>query len=1013
MNKLFRFFAFVSISLMILCSFSSAQVTSVDTTFGAVPSIPIPSTAAIQHLVQPDGKIVAWGAQLVADGKASGDVVRLNANGTVDQTFSYCGCGLVTLSNVVLQPNGQLILAGAGQTAKMIRLNSDGSIDPSFVSGTPPNPFGASVFTAVAIQPDGKIFAYRRQAQTGFAELSLFRFNQDGSVDSGFSSIFMTSGSPAAGNVGGLSFLPDGRFYLAVTQGTFGSSSTLRRYNSDGSVDSTWETPSFSSGGFPTSVSINSISLESAGSLLVSGKWDTVNGLAKPNLIRLLSGGNVDLTFSPSTSLSGNGVQALSDGRILFSQLIDVGGIVKLYRLNSDGSLDKSFTMDPSVDSVANRWQTDSSGNIVFLGLIGSSRRFVRLDPNGGAEMGFAPNVTIFGSLNSILRQSDGKLLILGGFSQLNGTAKAGFARTDAEGIIDPGFDSGTGFNVVPEVLHLQSDGKILAVGGFTSYNGVERISIARINTDGSLDTSFAPQVAPSSVLGVATQNDGKIVITGNFTTVNGTARTKVARLESNGDLDGSFNPVVGSGEIYRTIVQSDGKIVIAGSFSGVNGFNRTNLVRLNSNGTLDETFNASSAGVGGLWIQPDGKLLTAGFSGSGAIARKNSDGSPDNGFTVPAFSANSSSDTSINSILVQPDASLLVGGRFDFVGGTARRNFTRLAPNGEFDPLFLINGANGKVRTIASAAGSKVLIGGEFSKVDLLSQPGISRLNISTFRRVTPFDFDGDGKADVSVFRPSENKWYILRSSDFGVEQQIFAISGDVPVASDFDGDGKCDMAIFRPSLGDWWYRSSVNSSHIFAHWGNSSDTPRPSDFDGDGRADYVVYRESANTWFRSSSANGTTLNRLFGAAGDKPLVGDIDGDGKSDVLIYRPSTGDWWWQSSIDNVQRATHWGISTDIPAPADFDGDGKTDLAVYRPSTGVWYILNSSTGQATIVQFGIAEDKPVVADYDGDGKADIAVFRPSTGIWYFLKSTEGFSAIQFGIGTDIPIENSFIQ
>ena len=997
---------------------ANGQVNTVDPTFNAVPSSPLTSPSSLAQVVQPDGKVIVYGPRLVADGIAKSDILRLNADGTLDTTFSYCGCGLSFIRNLMLAPGGKVIVAGGSpddNSGRMIRLNSDGSIDPTFLATVPGPPpfFGGAEFLVNAVQPDGKVIATSRVSQTGFSSYTLVRRNADGTADSGFPSIGLASGSPMSA-FAVVRLLPDGRFYLAVTSGVTGTGSTLTRRNSDGSSDSSWETPSFQTSGFPSATSIADLAVAADGSVLVSGAWDTVNGASRKNLIRLQAAGNVDLAFiSPTAVQVGGGVDILPDGKILHSGRTDISGINRIFRLNSDGSADNTFTLDPAVTSILNGWKVDSNGRIIFLANAGSVR-LVRLQTNGGLDASFNPDLGYFGTVNALARQSDGKVLVAGVYSRMNGIGRNGLARVNGDGTLDPTFDAGSGFSGPPTSMILQSDGKILAVGDFGTYNGTTVNGLVRINTDGSIDNTFVVTVSsnPSSV---ALQADGKILISGSFASVNGTTRTGVARLNTNGSLDDTFNPTIGSPNIFAVVAQADGKIMIAGSFSGVNGFNRSNLARLNSDGSLDQSFTANSLGgpVSRLLVQSDGKYLIGVGSPATTLARRNSDGIVDGTFTPPTFLASSSSDTAIHSIVIQPDGSYIVGGRFDTVAGVARRNIARLAPNGTFDMLFINSGANGRVRALAADTVGKVLVGGDFTTIANTVRAGVARLTTAPYREITPFDFDGDGRADFSVYRPSTAVWYELSSASSSYVATTFGLPTDIATPADFDGDGKTDEAIFRPSTGDWWYQSSINNAQLARRYGVAGDVPRPGDFDGDGKADFIVFRPSNNTWYRAGTSIGEVAPYPFGVAGDIPVVGDFDGDGKVDPAVFRPSTGDWWYAATSKGLaHRQQHWGANGDIPAPADFDGDRITDLAVFRPSEGGWYVYRSSDDRYITMTFGTLGDRPIPADYDGDGEADIAVFRPSTGIWYLNQSTSGIGGVQWGLATDVVVPNAFL-
>jgi hypothetical protein len=272
-------------------------------------------------------------------------------------------------------------------------------------------------------------------------------------------------------------------------------------------------------------------------------------------------------------------------------------------------------------------------------------------------------------------------------------------------------------------------------------------------------------------------------------------------------------------------------------------------------------------------------------------------------------------------------------------------------------------------------------------------------------------FDYDADGRSDISVFRPSSDAWYLQQSTAglFGME---FGYATDKIAPADFDGDGKTDIAVYRPETGIWYVANSSNGAVSYFNFGIAEDLPTPADYDGDGRADYSVFRPSTATWYRQNSHDGSFYAIQFGLTEDKPTIGDFDGDGRSDIAIFRPSDGAWYELYSSDNSLHGRQFGFGTDIITPADYDGDGRTDVAVFRPSTGLWYIANSSDGSVSYAVFGLANDIPAPGDFDGDGKTDISVFRPSDGTWYRTNSSDGsFYAYPFGTNGDKPTQTAF--
>ena len=661
---------------------------------------------------------------------------------------------------------------------------------------------------------------------------------------------------------------------------------------------------------------------------------------------------------------------------------------------------------------------------------------------DGDLDTTFNATVDASGVVNEIVVQPDGKIVIGGSFTTVGGVSRGSIARLNADGSLDATFGNNqAGANNQINAVALQADGKILIGGFFTIVNGTSRANLARLNADGTLDSTFA--AAPdSSVNAIIVQSDGRIVIGGGFSNVSGTSRFRLAQLNSSGAVT-SFNANISGlaqSRIYGggLALQTDGKILVNGFFDSVGGQSRSGLARVNADGTVDTTFvptnTGSTSGTTGSRIlqQPDGRILAA-------ISRQDQFGLrrfSANGTFESTFAPNTggSSSNNVTDFTVQPDGKIIVVGSFNSY-------IARFNADGTLDTTFAPT-LNNFALSIALQTDGKVLIGGSFDVVNDASRPKIARLlngsgTIATHRAV--LDFDGDGKSDYAIARAADanspTNWFIRNSSNqtgsavqFGTGVRGFGFTppADIAVPEDFDGDGKTDIAVWRAGdLAYFYILQSATNTFRSEQFGKTGDNPTiVRDYDGDGKADVAVYREGTSAspqsfWYYRPSATASVDFRQiqWGTTGDFVAPGDYDGDGKGDFCVYRNVNGSGvFFLNKSGGGAEYVYFGSPTDQINPGDYDGDGKTDFALSRYDTVntnnpvQWFILTRTGGGTgnSPIYFGNSTDFTVQGDYDGDGKTDIAVWRRGNGTFYVRRSGDGgFQWQQWGQQGDYPV------
>ena len=775
--------------------------------------------------VQPDGKTVIGGYFQMVGGQHHANVARLNPDGSVDGGFTANVNGPVRA--IAVHTDGTVVIGGSftevngTQRGGIARLLASGALDPSFDSGAGVTTDPSMAVNALVVQPDGAVvIGGRFETVKGVPRGNIARLTNTGAVDSGFAA----SGG-FNGVVEAILRQPDGAMVLGGGFASYAGADRrgIARLLPSGALDNSFNPGSgigtMSSGAGLMPGTVYALVRQNDGRIIAGGRFNRVDGFEMSGVTRLNSNGVRDAGFAIGSGFAYEGLTSITalvralhlgaDGSVLAGgDFTVVNGVprARLTRLTATGAVDAAFNpgtgiigapFNVGVDTLAGQ----ADGTVVVGGLFavynGASHNAIfRVAGNGSAVAGYDPGVATGTGFNdsvaAVAVQPDGKIIAAGWFTAFNGVQRTGIARLNANGTLDAGFNPNvTAFASYVNALALQPDGKVIIGGGFTSVNGVARNQIARLNADGTLDASFNPGTGfngpQRGVTSVLVQPDGKIVVGGDFTTFNGTPASRIARLNPNGSLDATFPTTVGflgpkGTAVYALALQPDGKIVAAGDFDAYGGWWPTpDVVRINPDGSRDPAVMGSPGGpFFAAAIGPDGSFVVGGAS----LRRFLAAGQPDGSFAAPVFAGIQGSAAYIRTVSVLSDSSILVGGDFVTVGGAARSGIGRLMASGAVDPNFdpgsgftlrVMSGIPG-VASMVPLADGRIVVGGGFEGFnDAFTPPAnITRLLPTVAAPDAPTGLsvtNGDGAALVSFTAPSNHGGAPITNYEYSVD--------------------------------------------------------------------------------------------------------------------------------------------------------------------------------------------------------------------------------------------------